>query len=187
MSASGRVENDGTWMYFEIAPGQTLDAIKEWEASVLQCRQAAEGFAEEIGADPAQLWRDSRQNIVGFTFLNIPAKGFKHYAKDPHGMFRPDGRTKLGKEFKKRMESFRPISVREVQRKIGPTMVLSPHSGSRTGLALCSSHWEIIDGVYVAKIPVEKDGKFVPHQSLKPLSLSEVFQMRKKAEEKEVA
>lgn len=185
--ASCNLENDGTWMYFEITPGQILDAIKEWEASVLQCRQAAEEFAEEIGAEPAQLWRDSSNNIVGFTFLNIPAKGFKHYAKGPHGMFRPDGGTKFGKEFKKRMKSFRPIPAREVQRKIGPTMVPCPHSGSRTGLALCNSHWEIIDGVYVAKIPVEKDEQFVPHQSLKPLSLSEVFQMRKKAEEKGVA
>lgn len=184
---SGNLENDGTWMYFEILSGPILDAIKEWEASVLQCRQSAEEFAEEIGADPAQLWRDSHNNIVGFTFLNIPAKGFKHYAKDPHGMYRPDGGTKLGKEFKKRMNSFHPISAREVQRKIGPTMVPCPHSGSRTGLVLCNSHWEIIDGVYVAKIPVEKDKQFVPHPSLKPLSLSECFQMRQRDEKKEVA
>lgn len=166
-------ENDGNYMYFEITDGPVMDAIKTWEESVRDCHKKANELREELGALDA-LWKDNKHNVVGFSFDCEPPKGFKHYAADPRGMFRPDS-TKEGKSFRRQFEQFRPSGLYVIGELLGRQMVLGKNG---SGFVLRSSHWKVYGKTYVAVVPIEGDKAYAPPVGLRPLTLSEHFSIK---------
>ena len=149
-----------TRILYRVVDGPVLDAIVQWKCASETAAAKRTAMIREFKAEG--VYSNSRA-IVGFVW-NDPAlvpPSFRHYSGDPKAVYRPNRKTKEGKEIARQLCISYPEYQNFDKAIGGPGGVFGFNDHGQSVMMWCS--FEELNGVYVVSIPSStKSDSFVP-------------------------